>query len=69
MRPWTFFENGVVVHVGFSDPFDDELRDLIHRSVEGKGVLEGETARMHDKGLLICMGSHPTLCNLLPFEC
>lgn len=57
VRPWTYFEQGVVGHVGFADPFDDELRRIVFESVEGKGVLEGENVRMHDRGTLICMGS------------
>ena len=56
VRPWTYFEDGVVSHVGFADPFDNELRKIIFNAVEGKGVLEGENVKMHETGLLVCMG-------------
>ena len=45
-----------MVHVGFADPFDNELRDLIFKAVDGKGVLEGQDTKLHKDGLLICMG-------------
>ena len=56
VRPWTFFEGGVVGHVGFADPFDEGLRQAICEAVEGKGVLEGEDVKLHAEGTLICMG-------------
>jgi len=55
IRPWTFFEGGAVGHVGFADAFDDDLRKIIVKAVDGKGVLEGENVSIHDKGTLICM--------------
>ncbi|KAL9117289.1 MAG: hypothetical protein Q9187_006176 [Circinaria calcarea] len=55
VRPWTYFEGGVVGHVGFADPFDNELRDIIVQAVHGKGVLKGEDVRIHDQGTLVCM--------------
>ena len=57
VRPWTFFEGGVVGHVGFADPFDNELRDVVVKAVEGRGVLEGENVDIHSKGTLVCMGT------------
>ena len=57
VRPWTYFEGGIVGHVGFADPFDDELRSIITQAVEGKGVLEGENVQIHEKGTLVCMGT------------
>ena len=56
VRPWTYFEGGVVGHIGFADPFDNVLRSVIVQAVQGKGVLEGEDIRLHDSGTLICMG-------------
>lgn len=59
IRPSTFFERGFVGHVGFGDPFDNELGDLIYDAC--KDVLEGENVIMHSrKGnerdlTLICM--------------
>lgn len=53
IRPFTFFEGGVVGHVGYSDPFDSKLADVVKTcaaSMEGDGVV------LHDKGTLICMG-------------
>lgn len=53
IRPFTFFEGGVVGHVGFADPFDDKLGQVIKsagHSLEGEGVV------LHDKGTVICMG-------------
>ncbi|KAI9801321.1 MAG: S-methyl-5-thioadenosine phosphorylase [Phylliscum demangeonii] len=52
VRPWTFFEAGVVGHVGFADPFDAQIARVVqscgHR-------LEGEGVTLHDKGVLVCM--------------
>jgi hypothetical protein len=56
-RPFTFFEKGVVGHVGFADPFDARLAEVVKRcahSMEGEGVV------LHEKGTLICMGMHPS---------
>jgi 5'-methylthioadenosine phosphorylase len=53
VRPFTFFEGGVVGHVGFADPFDARLAQVVKtcaRSMEGEGVV------LHDKGTIICMG-------------
>ncbi|MCJ1294153.1 S-methyl-5-thioadenosine phosphorylase [Xylographa carneopallida] len=55
VRPWTYFENGVVGHIGFADPFDNALRAIIIDAVQGKGVLEGENIQLHESGTLICM--------------
>jgi 5'-methylthioadenosine phosphorylase len=53
VRPFTFFEGGVVGHVGFADPFDATLAQVVKacaKSMEGEGVV------LHDKGTIICMG-------------
>jgi len=52
IRPFTFFEGGVVGHVGFGDPFDEGLAKVVRKCGHS---LEGEGVRLHDKGLLICM--------------
>lgn len=52
VRPWTFFEGGLVGHVGFADPFDEKIAAV----VRGCGhALEGEGVVLHDEGTLICM--------------
>jgi len=55
VRPWTFFENGVVGHIGFADPFDNLLRDVIIKAVKKEGTLQGEKISLHEEGTLICM--------------
>lgn len=52
-RPWTFFEQGIVCHVPFADPFDDKVANVVKacgHSLEGEGVV------LHDQGTLVCMG-------------
>jgi 5'-methylthioadenosine phosphorylase len=56
IRPFTFFEGGLVAHVGFGDPFDEGLSKIVRKCGH---ALEGEGVRLHDKGLLICMGKFP----------
>lgn len=34
----TFFGNGIVVHIGFADPFCNDLRNIIHKSVTELGI-------------------------------
>ncbi|TKX21117.1 S-methyl-5'-thioadenosine phosphorylase [Elsinoe australis] len=52
IRPFTFFEGGMVGHVGFADPFDNRLAGVVRMCGHS---LSGEGVRLHDKGLLICM--------------
>lgn len=52
VRPFTFFEGGMVGHVGFGDPFDTRLAKIVQQCGQS---LQGEGVRLHDKGLLICM--------------
>ncbi|KAF2097804.1 Methylthioadenosine phosphorylase [Rhizodiscina lignyota] len=52
IRPFTFFEGGMVGHVGFADPFDNKLADVVRKCGHR---LEGEGVVLHDKGTLICM--------------
>lgn len=53
VRPFTFFEKGIVGHVGFADPFDEKIAKIVR---ECGHALEGEGIVMHDKGTIICMG-------------
>lgn len=55
IRSSTFFEAGVVGHVGFADPFDAALGKVIEK-VGSNGVLEGSDVKLHSDKLLICMG-------------
>jgi len=53
IRPATFFQGGVVAHVGFADPFDDDLAKVIKKC---ERVLQGEQVVIHMDKTLICMG-------------
>ncbi|KAL9034817.1 MAG: hypothetical protein Q9180_005198 [Flavoplaca navasiana] len=55
VRPWTFFEGGMVGHVGFADPFDASLSKIIAGAIGKPGVLEGQDAVVHPKGTVICI--------------
>ncbi|KAF2171486.1 hypothetical protein M409DRAFT_35801 [Zasmidium cellare ATCC 36951] len=52
IRPFTFFEGGMVGHVGFADPFDNKVGKIVRQCGHS---LEGEGVRLHDKGTIICM--------------
>ncbi|HLB71127.1 MAG: S-methyl-5'-thioadenosine phosphorylase [Candidatus Methanoperedens sp.] len=49
MRDSTFFEEGIVVHTGFADPFCPELSSLLFDITEKLGY------RVHNKGTYVCM--------------
>ena len=52
VRPFTFFEGGMVGHVGFADPFDNGVGEIVRKcgaSLAGDGVV------LHDKGTVVCM--------------
>ncbi|KAK6397682.1 hypothetical protein LTR65_004930 [Meristemomyces frigidus] len=52
IRPFTFFEGGMVGHVGFADPFEPALAEIVQKcghSLAGEGVV------LHDKGTVVCM--------------
>lgn len=54
IRPFTFFEDGIVNHVPFAEPFDKEIGRIVRtcgKSLEGEGVV------LHERGTLICMGT------------
>lgn len=50
IRPSTFFEDGLVAHAMFADPFSDVLEQVIW---EQRGVIEG--GEFHRQKTLICM--------------
>ncbi|KAJ6028440.1 S-methyl-5'-thioadenosine phosphorylase [Penicillium herquei] len=52
VRPWTYFEGGMVAHVPFGDPFDEGIAKVVREcghSLEGDGVV------LHDRGTIVCM--------------
>lgn len=49
IRPSTFFEKGIVAHVGFADPICSTLRPLLISSARTAG------ATVHEKGTYVCM--------------
>lgn len=60
VRPFTFFEKGLVGHVGFADPFDAKLAAVV------KGCwreMQGEVGTLHEKGTIVCMGMYYTACS------
>jgi purine nucleoside phosphorylase len=57
IRPFTFFEGGVVGHVMFGDPFDENIAKIVRKCGHS---LEGDGVRLHDKGTLVCMGMQKT---------
>lgn len=48
-RPGTFFDEGIVVHMGFADPFCPELSEIIFDIAKSKGY------NTHDGGTYVCM--------------
>ncbi|KAH8601155.1 5'-methylthioadenosine phosphorylase-like protein [Bisporella sp. PMI_857] len=52
IRPFTFFEKGVVGHVGFADPFDAKVANIVK---ECGHALAGDGVKLHEKGTVICM--------------
>lgn len=56
IRPFTFFEGGMVGHVGFGDPFDEGLAKIVRKCGHS---LEGDGVTLHDRGVIICMGEFP----------
>jgi 5'-methylthioadenosine phosphorylase len=48
-RPDTFFGDGIVGHVGFADPFANDLGKLLYDAMDGMDV------ESHHKGTLVCM--------------
>ncbi len=48
-RASTFFGEGIAGHVGFADPFCEELRQVVAQAARAKG------ATVHEGGVYICM--------------
>ena len=48
-RPSTFFEDGIVAHVGFAEPFCAGLSDVLHQAALQSGV------RVHARGTYVCI--------------
>ncbi len=48
-RPNTFFDKGVVAHVGFAHPFCDTVSDLLYKTAKKLGITS------HRGGTLVCM--------------
>lgn len=57
VRPFTFFEKGLVGHVGFADPFDAKLAAVVKGCW---GAMQGEGGTLHEKGTIVCMGMYYT---------
>lgn len=51
-RPFTFFEGGVVGHVGFADPFDAGLAKVVQQCAT---AMKGDGVVLHNGGTVICM--------------
>lgn len=52
VRPFTFFDGGLVGHVGFADPFDSGLAAVVR---DCAAALRGDGVTLHEGGTLICM--------------
>ena len=50
IRPSTFYDDGVVVHAQFGDPFDKELADIIFAQASSL-----DNAKLHRDKTLVCM--------------
>lgn len=53
IRPFTFFEGGLVGHVPFGDPFDPKIVGIVKGCAAS---MQGEGVTLHEKGTIICMG-------------
>ena len=53
IRPFTFFEGGLVGHVPFGDPYDDRIAQVVRRCAK---AMQGDGVTLHEKGTAICMG-------------
>jgi 5'-methylthioadenosine phosphorylase len=52
VRPFTFFEGGVVGHVGFADPFDASLAAIVQRCA---AAMRGDGVVLHQGGVVVCI--------------
>ncbi|KAI0408395.1 methylthioadenosine phosphorylase [Xylaria palmicola] len=51
-RPFTFFEDGLVGHVPFADPYDDRIAEVVRKCAQ---AMQGEGVVLHPKGTAICI--------------
>lgn len=56
VRPWTFFEDGMVGHISMANPFDKVLSATVHNALSPPGTLDGEGVQVHFGSTLICIG-------------
>jgi len=49
IRPATFFGEGIAGHVGFADPFCEELRQVVAQAAAARGAV------VHQGGIYVCM--------------
>ena len=61
IRPFTFFEGGVVGHVGFADPFDERLAQVVKTCGEH---MQGDGVVLHETGTVIVMGEWNSIVNI-----
>lgn len=52
IRPFTFFEDGIVGHVGFADPFDAKIAAVVKKCAT---VMTGVGSTLHEGGTVIVM--------------
>ncbi|XXG95436.1 hypothetical protein Hte_001698 [Hypoxylon texense] len=52
IRPFTFFEGGLVGHVPFGDPYDDKIAQVVRQCAES---MQGDGVVLHGSGTAICM--------------
>lgn len=52
IRPFTFFEGGIVGHVGFADPFDSKIAAVVGKCA---AAMQGDGVTLHSGGTVICM--------------
>ncbi|KAI2633451.1 methylthioadenosine phosphorylase [Xylaria nigripes] len=51
-RPFTFFEDGLVGHISFADPYDEKIAKVVRKCA---AHMQGDGVVMHPKGTAICM--------------
>ncbi|KAI1260197.1 methylthioadenosine phosphorylase [Xylariaceae sp. FL1019] len=52
IRPFTFFEDGIVVHVPFAKPYDDKIADIVKKCAS---AMQGEGVVLHTDKTGICI--------------
>ena len=54
IRPFTFFESGLVGHFPFAGPFDEAVAQVVRTCRKGFG---GDGVALRERGTLICKGT------------